>query len=692
MRAVLTTALLTTAALLGCLAPAQAAPELAAAELDDLRALAVGESAQTTRLPLGKDREGPVALKRVDVYAPDARILVPTDDGLQEVPRSDWLHFLVDRAAYAEGEFVPRLALSMSPDGREVAGVLLSDDGGTYALSSTPRGGALRLALRDSGQDLNGTPTDFRCRNDAFRDAARFAWQDLVGEVDPAAVMEVTAGSRRAVVAIDTDNEFMNLKFSNNTTNATNYLAQLFVQFNVVYERDLDLTLQQGTTLLRVSTTPDPYVENGVNAGNQLDEFGEEWAANQSGVSRAFAMLLSGKSSSPNSASGIAWVLGNVNYCNQRNVTFPGCGDGTCTSGHYSASQVFRFAGATAANDLLVLAHELGHNFGANHTHCSNASTGVGITSTNTIDTCFNGEAAQGCYSGAISCPVPGTVNGVTNVSGTLMSYCHLSGLAGCNSSTVFATAHRTLINPRVANNVTMGCFTNATAINQAPTLNAIADPAAILEDAGQQTVNLSGIGDGDGNTQTLTVTASSANTALIPTPTVTYTSPNSTGQIRYTPVANASGSAVITVTVSDNGGTTGGGVNTFSRTFTVNVTAVNDPPTLNAVSHPTIGVNATQQTVNLSGISAGPGESQTLTVSASSSNTGLIPTPTVVYTSPNATGQIRYTPVAGQSGTATITVTVTDNGGVANGGQNSVSRSYPQVVSNDMIFQSGFE
>src|SRR5206468_9017395 len=118
------------------------------------------------------------------------------------------------------------------------------------------------------------------------------------------------------------------------------------------------------------------------------------------------------------------------------------------------------------------------------------------------------------------------------------------------------------------------------TAVNDAPTLNAIPDPPAILEDAGLQTVNLSGISAGGGESQNLTVTALSNNTALIPNPTVSYTSPNATGSLSYTPVANANGSAIITVTVTDDGG----GTNTFSRTFTVNVTAVNDPPTLDAI------------------------------------------------------------------------------------------------------------
>ena len=81
--------------------------------------------------------------------------------------------------------------------------------------------------------------------------------------------------------------------------------------------------------------------------------------------------------------------------------------------------------------------------------------------------------------------------------------------------------------------------------------------------------------------TQTLTVTASSSNTGLIPNPTVTYTSPNATGSLGFTPVANANGTATVTVTVNDGQATN----NTVVQTFLVTVNAVNDEPTLNALS-----------------------------------------------------------------------------------------------------------
>src|SRR5439155_238637 len=143
------------------------------------------------------------------------------------------------------------------------------------------------------------------------------------------------------------------------------------------------------------------------------------------------------------------------------------------------------------------------------------------------------------------------------------------------------------------------------------------------------------------------------------------------------TPVADQSGSAVITVTVMDDGGTANGGIDSVTRSFTVTVLAVNDAPTLASIDDPTAIVeDAAAQTIGLSGIGAGGGESQTLTVSAVSSNPSLIPNPTVTYASPDAAGPLTYTPVADQSGSAVITVTLMDDGGTANGGVDSVTGS----------------
>jgi hypothetical protein len=135
------------------------------------------------------------------------------------------------------------------------------------------------------------------------------------------------------------------------------------------------------------------------------------------------------------------------------------------------------------------------------------------------------------------------------------------------------------------------------TAINLEPTLDAIADPPAFLEDAGPQTINLAGITAGGGESQSLTVTATSDNPTLIPNPSVTYVSPDSTGSLSYAPLANQFGTAVITVTVTDGGGTSNGGVDTISRTFTVVVQPVNDAP---GVAAPIVDLTVTEDAAAL--------------------------------------------------------------------------------------------
>ena len=164
-----------------------------------------------------------------------------------------------------------------------------------------------------------------------------------------------------------------------------------------------------------------------------------------------------------------------------------------------------------------------------------------------------------------------------------------------------------------------------------------------------------------------LAVTATSSNTSLLADPTVTYISAEATGTIKFTPISDQSGTATITVTVEDSG--LDGNLNTsndnatFSHTFNVTVTPTNDSPTLDAIANITVAEDASEQTVNIAGITAGGGESQPLRITATSSNTNLLADPTVTYISAEATGTIKFTPILDQFGSSTITVTVEDAG-----------------------------
>ncbi|MEC9093274.1 MAG: Ig-like domain-containing protein, partial [Planctomycetota bacterium] len=204
-------------------------------------------------------------------------------------------------------------------------------------------------------------------------------------------------------------------------------------------------------------------------------------------------------------------------------------------------------------------------------------------------------------------------------------------------------------------------------AVNNPPTLDALED-WILEEDAAEQTVFLEGISAGENEeNQPIRVTAISNDTTLIPHPTIDYVSPNPTGFLKFTPVPDRNGNATVTVTVED------GGLDLnldtlednaqLTRTFVVVVNPLNDPPTLNPLSDLDIDEDAGEQVLNLTGISDGDEGEQPLSIVAISSNTTLIPNPIVDYTSPNATGQLKLTPSANQSGTSRIFVTVEDGG-----------------------------
>lgn len=198
----------------------------------------------------------------------------------------------------------------------------------------------------------------------------------------------------------------------------------------------------------------------------------------------------------------------------------------------------------------------------------------------------------------------------------------------------------------------------NVTAVNAQPTLDSLNDQI-VIEDSGEQTINLTGITSGSAQEeQTLIVTAVSSDTNLFDHPIVTYSSPGSTGTLRFTPRVNAFGAATITVVVDDGQAQNG----TVSQVFTVTVNAVNDRPTLAPLANLAISQNASAQVVSLLGISSGAdNENQNLVVTATSNNPDLIADPSVSYSSPNILGSLTLVPAPNAVGSATITVIVDD-------------------------------
>jgi hypothetical protein len=233
--------------------------------------------------------------------------------------------------------------------------------------------------------------------------------------------------------------------------------------------------------------------------------------------------------------------------------------------------------------------------------------------------------------------------------------------------------------------------------INVQPTLDPIGDQT-VLEDSGATILDLSGIADGDGGIgQDLSITATSSNKDILPDPLVAYVSPDAAGTLTFTPnqdrFTEAAAPVIVTVTVTDNGGTDDGGVDTLVRTFEVSVTPVNDPPSFTKGATVTVAEDCGPQTVAgwATQISAGPFEvGQTLTFSLSPDNPGLFAAAPALDP---ASGNLTFTPTANASGTALITVTLKDNGGTQSTGIDTASATFNLVITpvNDPPVVSSF-
>ncbi len=106
--------------------------------------------------------------------------------------------------------------------------------------------------------------------------------------------------------------------------------------------------------------------------------------------------------------------------------------------------------------------------------------------------------------------------------------------------------------------------------VNGSPTLDAIADQS-VCATTDSHTINLSGITPGPEANQTTTLSITGNNKDMFNALSVTQLS-GGKGIINYSLKAGVTGSAVVTVTVKDDGGTVNGGVDTYSVSFTVNV------------------------------------------------------------------------------------------------------------------------
>jgi hypothetical protein len=365
-----------------------------------LNALETGGRVRLERWPVAPGDRRTVTLERQSVYGAATRIFELSDNGMRRLPLSPRKHFIGE----IDDEPGSGVLVVLDPRSGRLTGMSVSG-GETFDLETLPGMAPSEVRVLATEERV-GTQSAFWGCGEEDLDQPVGLPDTLIAA--SSATAEKSSTPLEAVLAIDTDTELLSQKFNNNTSAAADYVADLIAAMNVMYSRDLDVTLIQGTTYLRTGSDPYSVNSGGGASSSELNEFGNYWKNNKGSVERTLAAMLSGKSTSSNSASGIAWIGG---LCS--------------TSYGYSFSKVFKIN--YLSGDAKLVGHEIGHNFGSPHTHCYSPA----------IDHCVSQGGS--CYSGATSCP---------GGPGTVMSYCHL---AGCGSTLDF---HPTVINRILTNNV----------------------------------------------------------------------------------------------------------------------------------------------------------------------------------------------------------------------------------------------
>ena len=164
-------------------------------------------------------------------------------------------------------------------------------------------------------------------------------------------------------------------------------------------------------------------------------------------------------------------------------------------------------------------------------------------------------------------------------------------------------------------------------------------------------------VSDGVTSNGSLAVAAVSSDPVL--TPTVLLGGTSSSRTVTITPAAGHTGNATITLTTTDGSGLTA------STAFILTVTSANTAPTISDPANQIIAPGATPSVLNLT-VTDAETLAGSLWITARSSNQSLLPDSGLTLGGTDGARTLALAPVAGQTGAATVTLTVTDGGGMS--------------------------
>jgi hypothetical protein len=274
-------------------------------------------------------------------------------------------------------------------------------------------------------------------------------------------------------VAIDIDAYTLGT-FGGNCGAAVEWALAALAGVNAVYQSELSGLVNIQPSYIHLWETTDPYAAFVGNAPGMIGSLQQTWQTEPdlNGISRDFVHLMTRRTNT--GTGGIAYL--DVACMPAYAVGF--------SSGMDAGSQ---YALPTYAWNLQVVAHELGHNFGANHTHWCGWPGGP-------IDNCANLEGPCGGY---VNAPAPTT--------GTIMSYCH--AIAG---GSVVLEFHPTVIEHALVPGIVEGawCMQSCGPTGSNCSLYGCTDPAACnfdaeatVDDGSCGVLDVCGVCAGDGDT-----------------------------------------------------------------------------------------------------------------------------------------------------------------------------------------------
>lgn len=357
-------------------------------------------------LPVSSLENVNIELEKFEVFTPDAKIIAANGEVLSNAKNS-----FVAYTGSVPGVENSLVSLTIGKD--EIRGLLITKTG-TYVLGKLSDN-------RASESDYVFYQTSKMKVNNPFQ--CYTSDEDLSADVKKklTEMQQSDMGGlelRVAKVALEVDN-YTYVNLGSSTENTTNYVMSIMSTVSAIYLREVKTKLE--VPHIRIWTTADPYTATTSN--QYLTQFRNNWNSTMQSTPRTIAHMISKKFGG---LGGIAWV---GVLCN------------SLTSGNgYGYSNTTGAVGVFPAYswDIMVVAHEIGHNFGSPHTHSCTWPGGA-------IDSCY--EVEGNCYTGPV---IPR--------SGTIMSYCHLTS-GGIDLDKGFGPLPKQLIRNRAE---IASCMTNS--------------------------------------------------------------------------------------------------------------------------------------------------------------------------------------------------------------------------------------